>query len=73
MPDAPGAASAFVLNSIQEYGGLHFAARDTSGDTIQVGGAATKWSLKMTPPGSGNLQDNEVTEMLLIVGYQWEV
>ena len=72
-PEAPGAASALALNRVNEYGGLHFAARDTSGDTIEVGETATKWSLKMTPPGGGNLQENEVEDVLLILGYEWEL
>jgi hypothetical protein len=77
-PEAPGAASALALNRVNEYGGLHFATRDTSGDTIEVGETATKWSLKMTRPGGGNLQEDpvrkvmEVEDVLLVLGYEWE-
>jgi Tc toxin complex TcA C-terminal TcB-binding domain/Neuraminidase-like domain len=71
-PEAPGVASNLALNWVSEYGGLHFVARDTSGHAIEVGETPKKWSLRMTGPGGGNLQENEVEDVLLILGYQWE-
>ena len=75
-PEAPGATSTLALNrGVNEYGGLHFAAGDTSNDTLEVGETATKWSLKMigNGPGGGILQENEVEDVLLVLGYQWEL
>jgi hypothetical protein len=31
-----------------------------------------KWSLKMTPPGSENLQKDEVEDVILMLGYEWK-
>lgn len=55
-----------------EYGGLHVSQQ---GDTDNPLGTeivfGEKWRLKMTRPDGGNLQMGEVTELFLVLGYDW--
>ena len=45
-----------------------------SGQGVQVVPKAPpiKWQLKMTRPGGGDLQKDEVKDFLIVLGYEWE-
>jgi len=64
----------FTLTQVPEFGGLYFAQTPDGADLgieIASTGLPTKWRLKMTRPGGGNLQE-DVEDLLLILSYQWE-
>ena len=74
----PSPADTLKLAKVNQYGGLHFAQKDVSALGLEVApDEALTWSLKMTRPGGGNLQQDpdtgemEVTDLMLAVGYQW--
>jgi hypothetical protein len=75
----PAGANAMTLAPINQYGGLHFANKDTSSSTIEIAPTdpPVTWLLKMTRPGGGNLKEDpikkimEVTDMFLVLGYEW--
>jgi hypothetical protein len=75
LPEPPPAGTnAFTLVPVKEYGGLHFRPKDVVALGVLVAPAARsiKWRLKMTGPGpGGNLRENEVEDILLVVGYDW--
>jgi hypothetical protein len=55
------------------YGGLH--AKETTGLAITVkpaGPPVLPWKLKMTRPDGKNLKPQEVTDVFLVLGYDWE-
>lgn len=57
----------------ETYGNLHFAEKDTSGDSVELDFNVTnKWKFEITSPTGNNLQQNEMEELILIVGYEWE-
>ena len=63
-----------------QFGGLHFNERDVSVLGIEVvpSEPAVEWTLRMSRPGGGNLQEDpvtgslEVTDMVMVLGYEWE-
>jgi hypothetical protein len=79
LPEPPPAGSnTMTLAPVNQYGGLHFAQKDVTEDVtgLEVEIAPTappvKWQLKMTRPGDENLQEGEVGDVLLVLGYEWE-
>ncbi len=57
----------------QTFGNLHFAEKDTSGDTVELDFDITnKWKLEVKSPSGNNLQPKELEELILILGYQWK-
>lgn len=76
VPEPPPAGSnTLTLSPVNQYGGLHFNQKDVSTFGVEVvpTDPPVKWQLKMTGPGpGGKLQDNEVNDVLLIIGYEWE-
>jgi hypothetical protein len=75
----PTGSDKFELVANSLYGGLHFAKKPANNDTtlssvtIDPLNSPTKWQLKMTGPApDGVLGDNEVEDIFLVVGYEWE-
>lgn len=69
----------FQLVQETDLGGLHFATRSKQGTppladvTIDPSTAPIGWQLKMTGPGAGgNLGENEVEDVLMLLGYEWD-
>jgi hypothetical protein len=76
-PPPPGSNTITLLAKIDKFGGLHVNGEkgtDVSGQGVQVVPKAppVKWQLKMTRPGGGDLQKNEVKDFLIVLGYEWE-
>jgi hypothetical protein len=63
-----------TLTPVNQYGGLHFGQKDVAASGIEVvpTDSPVTWQLRMARPGGGNLQDMEVEDILLILGYEWE-
>ncbi|GAA0193468.1 hypothetical protein GCM10009122_56400 [Fulvivirga kasyanovii] len=74
LPEPPPAgADEMTLTPVATYGNLHFATRDTSGDAIELDFSADIiWNLKVESPSGNNLEVNELEDMYLILGYEWE-
>ena len=75
-PPPPG-SNTITLAKIDKFGGLHVNGEkgtDVSGQGVQVVPKAPpiKWQLKMTRPGGGDLQKDEVKDFLIVLGYEWE-
>ena len=75
----PLGTETFTLARVNQYGGLHFSQKDVTAlpQPVQIvpTDPPVKWQLKMTSPGGsdgGNLQKDEVEDMLIILGYEWE-
>ena len=75
----PAGSDTFTLAQVSQYGGLHFANKTQqdipplSNIEIDTLAAPLRWQLKMTGPGpGGSLGENEVEDVLLVVGYEWE-
>ncbi|OEU69578.1 MAG: hypothetical protein BA863_17090, partial [Desulfovibrio sp. S3730MH75] len=73
-PPASAGSDTMTLAPVNQYGGLHFSQNDVAAVGIEVVATAplVKWQLKMTRPGGGNLQEDEVEDVLLVLGYEWE-
>lgn len=74
----PAGSDTLALAQGNEYGGLHFANKTKqdspplSNVTINPSTGPDKWQLKMSGPGpNGNLRKNEVEDVLLVLGYEW--
>jgi hypothetical protein len=62
----------FALEQAQQYGGLRFSEKDVE-IAIVPSDTPVKWWMTMTGPGSGGrLQKDEVEDLLLVLGYEWE-
>jgi hypothetical protein len=63
-----------TLAPLNQYGGLHFSQKDVAALGIEVvpTDPPVKWQLTMTNPGGENLQEEEVEDVLLVLGYEWE-
>jgi hypothetical protein len=80
LPPPPTGADVIKLARVNQYGGLHFGQKDISalGLTVAANDPPLAWSLKMTRPGGGDLQvdgttnEMEVSDLFLVVGYQWQ-
>ncbi|MBO9382421.1 MAG: hypothetical protein J7482_08160 [Roseiflexus sp.] len=75
LPEGPPAGSNKIeLTRVNEYGGLHFGEKDVSASRITLVSTdpPVTWQLKMTHPGGGNLQEGEVEDLILVLGYEWE-
>jgi hypothetical protein len=73
LPTSPTDSNGMpALAPVKEYGGLHFSHKDVSALGIKVSpiGAPAKWRLAMTRAG-GNLQEGQVADVILVLGYQW--
>ncbi len=81
LPPPPPGSDIMTLAKINQYGGLHFGQQDVSGSDISVAPTSPplQWVLKMTRPGGGNLRKDSVTnemeveDLMLVVGYEWEL
>jgi hypothetical protein len=72
LPSPPPAGlNTMTLAPVNQYGGLHFSQKDVAVEIDPTASPAT-WKLKMTRPGGGNLQDMEVEDVFLVLGYEWE-
>ena len=62
-----------ILTPVSAYGNLHYATKDTVGDDIELDFSAdTVWHLRIESPTGDNLAENELQDMYLILGYEWE-
>lgn len=72
----PDGSNTMTLTQVAQYGGLHFGQKGDNAAPLEIEMALTdqpaKWQIKMTRPGGGNLQKDEVDEVLLVLGYEWE-
>ncbi len=73
-PPPPESNTMTLARVVNQYGGLHFNQRDvtTLGIEVVPTDPPVTWQLKMTGPGGGNLQEGEVEELILVLGYAWE-
>ncbi|WP_175402791.1 hypothetical protein [Mangrovivirga cuniculi] len=52
---------------------MHFATRDTTGDIIELDFSTDiVWNLKIESPTGNNLEINELEDMYIVIGYEWE-
>jgi hypothetical protein len=70
----PAGSDTMTLAPLNQYGGLHFSQKDVAALGIEVvpTDPPVKWQLTMTNPGGENLQEEEVEDVLLVLGYEWE-
>jgi hypothetical protein len=70
----PAGSNTVTLAPDNNYGGLHSGEKDvaTSGIEVVLTDPPATWRLQMARPGDGNLQDMEVEDLLLVLGYEWE-
>jgi len=62
-----------ALAQSETYGNLHFAARDTTGDGIAVDFTAPQtWRLTIQSPTGNNLAVDELTDVFVVLGYEWD-
>ncbi len=73
LSELPAGSNNFALAPSNQFGGLHFNAKENVGVEIDLTDPPVTWQLKMTGPSPGNLQTEpaEVEDMLLVLGYQW--
>ncbi|MGZ5029144.1 MAG: Tc toxin subunit A-related protein [Methylobacter sp.] len=76
-PPLPVVSNTITLTKIDKFGGLYANGEngmDVSGQDIQIvlTDPPVKWQLKMTRPGSEDLQKNEVEDLMVVLGYEWE-
>lgn len=73
LPEPPPAGTdKMTLTTVAEFGNLHYASRDTPGDSIQLDFSTENiWKLKIESPSGNNLSDNELEDMNLVLGYEW--
>jgi len=58
------------LPEVKQYGGLHFGPMDVSGLKVVPTNPLVLWQLKMSGPLDADLQDNEVENLIMVLGYQ---
>ena len=68
-PPPPAGSNTLKLALVKQYGGLYFSQKDVVIE-IDLTAAPVKWQLRMSRSG-GNLKE-EVEEVLLVLGYEWE-
>ncbi len=69
LPASPPGSNTMTLVPVKQYGGLHFSQKNVEVE-IDPTASPVKWQLRMSRPG-GNLKE-EVEEVLLVLGYEWE-
>ena len=68
----PADPNALTLAAVQEYGGLHFSQKDGLSLKVEPTGSPVQWKMKMTGSGGGKLKAQEVSEVFLVLGYDWK-
>ncbi len=69
----PAGVNKMTLTQVTEYGNLHYAVKDTSADSISLDFSNDIfWNLIVESPTGNMLEDNEVEEFYLLLGYEWE-
>jgi hypothetical protein len=73
LPEPPP-DNTLTLAPVDQFGGLHFSRKDVPDVGVEVvpTDQPVKWQLKMTRSGGGDLQEKEVEDVLLVLGYEWE-
>jgi hypothetical protein len=62
----------FTLVKNPAFGNLHSAVKDTSGDDIVLDlGITNEFTLSVTTPANNILGPNEMTDLIVVLGYQW--
>ena len=74
LPEPPPADSnTMTLTRVNQYGGLHFSQKGALDiEIVTTTNSSVMWQLNMTRPGSGNLQQEEVEDFILVLGYKWD-
>lgn len=72
----PVGSNKITLAKVDQFGGLHAngeLGKDVSALGIQIDPTdpPLKWHLQMTRPGGGNLQAGELSDLMLVLGYEW--
>lgn len=69
----PAGSNAMTLAKSNMYGGLHIGQKDVATAAVGIDPAAppTTWRIKITRPGRGDLIDEEVEDLILVLGYEW--
>jgi hypothetical protein len=62
------------LASVDRFGGLHVGEMSTVDQEIKIAPAdpPITWLLRMTRPDGEDLRRNDVTDIVLVLGYTWE-
>jgi hypothetical protein len=76
----PAGSNTMGLVRSNTYGGLHFGQKDVTAAGIEISATdpPSKWNMKITRPGGGNLVEDpvkkvmEVEDVILVAGYEWE-
>jgi Tc toxin complex TcA C-terminal TcB-binding domain len=68
-PLLPAGSNTLKLAPVKQYGGLYFSQKNVDVE-IDPTASPVKWQLRMSRSG-GNLKE-EVEEVLLVLGYEWE-
>ncbi len=74
LPTPPPVGSdEMILTEAISYGNLHHATKDTSGDSIELDFSVENiWNLEIESPSENNLEQDEIEDLYLILGYEWE-
>jgi len=74
LPAQNAEANTMTLAPVNQYGGLYFDQKDVAAEEIKIvpTDPPVTWQLRMTRPDDENLQDMEVEDVLLVLGYEWK-
>ena len=73
LDELPVEADDIELVQKADFGNLHHGSKDTSGESIELDFAGSHdWSLQLKHSGPDLIEPDEVTDLVLIVGYEWE-
>lgn len=69
----PEGSDEMTLKQDTSFGNLHFDTKDTSGEAIELDFSnEINWNLKVESPSDKNLEEKELEEMYLILGFEWK-
>jgi len=73
LDDTPADNDKLVLTQVAEYGNLHYATRDTSGDGLELDFSSdVVWEMSVESPSGDALTEGEIGDFYLVLGYEWE-
>ena len=73
-PPLSTGSDTFQLAQNSDFGGLHFQTKQDTAPLVTIDPSTPPigWRLRMTGPAPGNLAENEVEDLLLVLGYNWD-